>query len=177
MRSARFQSIKMFSPIGSIFAFVLLIDRSITCEFFKSCHSLPEYLDRPINDSITFINLVLDDKRMQVNLKLGITVPTMANMNRGLNQGGEIGASNNVGRFVYQLFLSEVDSRSDLMMAKVQESMEEASKSVLCKLSNILVPCELDVVRQSIEKLLERISPELSNLRIGIYMIECVINC
>lgn len=150
------------------FAFVLLTITiccgSANCSL--RCQTLPEYLDRPINDSITRINLLLDDTHAKIALKRELTIPTLANMNRGLDHGGQIDAMINVGRYVMRRFLNEVDSRTDLMITKVQERMEEASQSVLSELSETLTPCEFDQLAKSIEELVQQITPELKNLRV-----------
>lgn len=160
----------MHSPFGSTFVKVVI---SLIWIYFSeyaegSCFLLPEYLDRPINDSITSINLFLDEKRYQISVKRQLTIPTLQNMNRGMDHGGPVESLINVGRFVYRRFISEADSRTNMLIAEIQERLLEASKKVQDELNCILAPCELERLVESIDELLQQIEPQILNLRSNI---------
>lgn len=155
----------MVRLIGFTFALALLCLATNICATLHNCSPLPEYLDRPINDSITFINLLLDETHYQIQDKNQRSIVTLQSMNRCIDQGGHIEASINVGRYVYRRFLSDAGRRSKLMSTEVLDYMQKALQGVQIILSDILAPCDVARVRSSIEKLLQRIKPALLKLR------------
>lgn len=160
----------MQSSVRFIFVkvvFATMIIGAFYCGFVESsCYALPDYLDRPINNSITAINLLIDDLHDKIKVKSELTIPTLKSMSRGLDHGGPIEEMIKVGVYVFKRFLSEVDSRTNLLLSQAMEHMESASKSVQNELDETLTPCEQDKLGKSIDDLLQRIEPEIENLRV-----------
>lgn len=154
----------MSSPIVSTLTKALLL-----CVFFSnfadSCHTLPEYLDRPINDSITSIKLLLDETRYEISVKRQETFTTLKTMNLGIYHGGPIAELTVVAKNLFTRFINVSDCKTDFLASKAQELMEAANTSVLSELSCDFQPCELQRLKESIAKLLQRIEPEISDLR------------
>lgn len=132
----------------------------------SACPVIPENLNRPISDSLAYLNVLINATQNQVHEYREETIPTLVNMNRGLTQGGPIEELLTVGRYVYQRYLNEVDNQTNILIKEADFNLGAAVKEVRCQLIEMLDPCAVNETIRTVQSVIQRIGTEFNKLRL-----------
>lgn len=129
--------------------------------------SLPTILERPINESLTAINLILDNAYSTQQDKQQITIPVIFEMNRSIGAGGPIHELIAVGQGVFNRFLGTVDVSSTDVSANVTALFQQAVRVVESHLGQFLPKCDVTKVIKEIECVINGIEDHIADLTAG----------
>lgn len=137
----------------------------IPCLVTSARPEIPEHLDRPINETLTYINQLIGETQTIIKDHRFVAIPTLETMNRGLVQGGPIEELITVGRYVYHSYLNEIHRRTDQLIERTNQQLLAAVTHVSDLLLEVIEPAECDPVVKSAESKIHSIDRELSQMR------------
>lgn len=83
---------------------------AICADSTSSTGGIPPVLFRPFNDSLTEINLLLDDTQKQIHDQQALSIPVLIEMNRSIGDQGPFDSHLAVSPKIYTRFLTFIDT-------------------------------------------------------------------